>query len=60
MLSGLRHPYQQGDIGVVKEGAYADMLIVDGNPLDNIEVLTDPEKNLRLIMKDGVVYKKAL
>jgi len=58
--SGKRHPYQEGSIGVIKEGAYADLLIVEGNPLEDISLLADPEKNLILIMKDGKVYKNKL
>ena len=59
-LSGKRHPYQQGPLGVISEGAYADLLIVDGNPLENIELLANPKMNLKLIMKDGKIYKNKL
>ena len=59
-LSGKRHPYQEGDLGVIKTGAYADLLLVDGNPLENLEVMTDPENNFRIIMKDGVLHKNTL
>lgn len=55
-LSGKRNPYP-GQIGVVREGALADLLLVDGNPLENIALIGDPEKNFLLIMKDGVIYK---
>jgi imidazolonepropionase-like amidohydrolase len=55
-LSGKRSPYH-GKIGVIEPGAFADMLIVDGSPLQNINLLADPEKNFLLIMKDGVIYK---
>jgi imidazolonepropionase-like amidohydrolase len=58
-LSGPRNPYQ-GKIGVLEAGAFADMLVVDGNPLENINLLNDPEKNLAVIMKDGSVYKNTL
>lgn len=58
-LSGDRSPYP-GKIGVIEEGAYADLLLIDGDPLKNIEILADPEKSLALIMKDGVVYKNTL
>lgn len=58
-LSGERNPYP-GALGVVEEGAYADLLLVDGNPLENIALLADPEKNLRVIMKDGKIYKNTL
>ena len=41
----------------MKEGALADLLLVDGNPLARIEVLGDPAKNFDVIMKDGKIYK---
>ena len=59
-LTGPRNPYQDGPLGVIKEGAYADLLIVDGNPLKDIRVLEDPENTLRIIMKDGKIYKNTL
>jgi imidazolonepropionase-like amidohydrolase len=39
----------------LKKGAYADLLLVDGNPVENLAILADPAKNLRVIMKDGKV-----
>ena len=59
-LAGKRSPYPDGKLGVIEEGAYADLLIVDGNPLEDIAVLTRPEQTLRLIMKDGKIYKNTL
>ncbi|NJK88939.1 MAG: amidohydrolase family protein [Myxococcales bacterium] len=59
-MSGPRHPYQEGPLGVIAEGAYADILLVDGNPLENINLLDDPRANFDIIMKDGVIYKNAL
>ena len=58
-LSGPRNPYQDGDLGVLAEGAYADMLLVSGNPLEDLGLVTNPD-NLRVIMKDGVIYKNEL
>lgn len=58
-LSGARNPYPH-KLGVIEEGAYADLLIVDGNALQNIQLLENPQQNLLLIMKDGVVYKNSL
>ena len=55
-LSGLRSPYQ-GKLGVVEEGALADLLLVDGDPLTDISVLEDPANNLLVVMKDGRIYK---
>ncbi|HLO82857.1 MAG TPA: amidohydrolase family protein [Chitinophagaceae bacterium] len=59
-LSGERNPYQAGKLGQISEGAYADVILVDGNPLKDISLLADPEKNFSLIMKDGVIYKNNL
>jgi imidazolonepropionase-like amidohydrolase len=58
-LSGLRNPYP-GKLGVVEEGALADLLLVDGNPIDNIKLIEDPAKNFLVIMKGGKVYKNAV
>jgi imidazolonepropionase-like amidohydrolase len=58
-LSGKRNPYP-GKLGVVEEGALADLLLVDGDPITNIKLIEDPEKNLLVIMKDGRIYKNAL
>ncbi|HUA28524.1 MAG TPA: amidohydrolase family protein [Streptosporangiaceae bacterium] len=49
-----------GQVGVVAPGAFADLLVVDGNPLQDIRVLTTPERTLKLIMKSGQVYKNEL
>ncbi|MCX2743838.1 amidohydrolase family protein [Mangrovivirga sp. M17] len=59
-LSGPRHPYKEGPLGVIKEGAYADLIIVDGNPLEDLNLVADPENNFVVIMKDGKVYKNTL
>lgn len=58
-LSGPRNPYP-GKLGVIEEGAYADLLLINGNPIADIRVLTNPEENLALIMKDGEIYKNIL
>lgn len=58
-LSGLRSPYP-GRLGVVEAGALADLLLVDGDPLANLELLADPGRTLLVIMKDGVVHKNTL
>ena len=55
-LSGPRAPYQ-GKLGVVEVGALADLLLVDGDPLANIDLLADPQKHFTIIMKDGVIHK---
>lgn len=58
--SGPRAPYQDGPLGVIKAGAYADLILVDGNPLEDINLVADPEQHFDLIMKDGKIYKNAV
>jgi len=58
-LSGPRNPYPL-KLGVIEEGAYADLILVDGNPLENIQLVADPDKKFLLIMKDGIIYKNTL
>ena len=58
-LSGSRNPYP-GDLGVIKEGAFADMLLINGNVLENIQLLENPDDNILLIIKDGQIYKNKL
>jgi imidazolonepropionase-like amidohydrolase len=55
-LSGLRSPYE-GKLGVVEEGALADLLLVDGDPTEDIHLIETPDKSFLAIMKDGVFYK---
>ncbi len=71
-LSGPRNPYKEGRLGVIEEGAYADIILVDGNPLEDITVIggntawfdADPEwtpiDTIDVIMKDGIIYKNTL
>ena len=58
-LSGPRNPYP-GKLGVVREGALADLLLVDGNPLENIQLIADPARNFVVTMKDGKIYKNTV
>jgi len=58
-LSGPRNPYP-GKLGVVEPGAFADLLLVDGNPLENLALVADPAKSFVVIMKDGAIYKNTL
>ncbi|HEY1823588.1 MAG TPA: amidohydrolase family protein [Trebonia sp.] len=51
---------REGELGVIAPGALADLLVIDGNPLDDIRVLTTPDQTLKLIMKDGQLYKNEL
>ena len=50
----------EGLIGVAAPGAFADLIAVDGNPLDDLGVLQDPQHRLKLIMKDGAIYKNQI
>jgi len=52
-------PYPEGELGVVKEGAYADLLLVAGNPLETLDTVTNTD-NIKIIMKDGKIYKNSL
>ena len=51
---------QEGRLGAIAAGAYADLLIVDGDPLTDVGVMLDPEKNLKFVMKDGIIHKNEL
>ena len=55
-LSGPRNPYP-GRLGVVEPGALADLLLVDGDPIANIDLLADPGRSVVVIMKAGRIYK---
>ncbi len=57
-LSGPRDPYP-GKLGVVREGALADLLLVDGDPIANLNLIADPGKSFRVIMKHGKIYKNS-
>ncbi|WP_298176942.1 amidohydrolase family protein [Saccharomonospora sp.] len=74
-LSGNRDPYQSptaaesdgaartphhNHLGVIAEGAWADMLLIDGDPTRDLSLLGDPDTNLRLIIKDGRIHKNTL
>ena len=58
--SGPKNPYKEGALGVIEIGAYADMILVDGNPLEDIAVLADYDNNIKLIIKDGETYKNTI
>ena len=72
-LTGGQNPYPTGPLGVIEEGAYADILLIDGNPLEDItliggskELFDAPDRKagdipaMDMIMKDGVIYKNTL
>lgn len=58
-MCGPRNPYP-GKLGVIEKGALVDLLVIDGNPLDKIELMATPEKSFMVIMKDGTIYKNTL
>ena len=58
-LSGPRNPYP-GKLGVVEEGALADLLLVDGDPIANLKLVEDPAKNFIVIMKNGKIHKNLI
>jgi imidazolonepropionase-like amidohydrolase len=58
--SGTKNPYREGPLGVIKEGAYADILLVEGNPVKDVAVMADWKNNLKVIMKDGKIFKNTL
>ena len=72
MSGDFMNPYPDGKLGVIEEGAYADILLIDGNPLEDFSVMGTSDKwfdgpvrpespeTIRLIMKDGKIYKNTL
>ncbi|RKE23573.1 amidohydrolase family protein [Streptomyces sp. TLI_171] len=59
-LAGERDPYRHAPLGVIRPGAWADFLIVNGDPTKDITLLADPETNLALIVKNGRIHKNQL
>jgi imidazolonepropionase-like amidohydrolase len=59
-MSGERNPYKEAKLGVIQENAWADVLLVNGDPTKDINVLKDFERNLLVIIKDGNIYKNTL
>lgn len=58
--TGEMNQYKYGSLGVIEEGAYADMILVDGNPLEDLSLIKDYKTNFKLIMKDGMIWKNTL
>jgi imidazolonepropionase-like amidohydrolase len=58
-MSGPRNPYP-GTLGVIQKGAHADMILCEGNPTEDLDLVADPDQNFRVIMKAGTVYKNTL
>lgn len=55
----MRAPYA-GAVGVIEDGAMADILVVDGDPEESLDFLIEPETSLRAIMKGGVFARNTL
>ncbi len=58
-MSGPKNPYKEARVGVIEKGAYADIILFDGNPLKGLKILEDFER-MKLVMKDGKIYKNSL
>jgi imidazolonepropionase-like amidohydrolase len=58
-MSGPRNPYP-GKLGVIETEAFADLLLIDGDPIADIQLIANPEKNIKIIMKDGRIFKNAI
>jgi imidazolonepropionase-like amidohydrolase len=56
--SGGMNPYKDGPLGIIAEGAYADVILVDGDPLEDIDMIG--RDHVRVVIKDGVIYKNTL
>lgn len=59
-MTGAEIVRMEGKLGIIEPGAIADVLVVDGNPLKNLELLQNQGRDLSLIMKDGRIYKNRL
>jgi imidazolonepropionase-like amidohydrolase len=58
-LGGERNPYP-GRLGVVEPGALADLLLVNGNPLDDLSLIVSPQTSFAVIMKDAIIWHNQL
>ena len=58
--SGTKNPYREGPLGVIEVGAYADMILVEGNPLKDVAVLADYDNNIKVVIKDGEIFQNSL
>jgi imidazolonepropionase-like amidohydrolase len=60
MKTGPKNPWKEAQLGTLIEGSYADVILVNGNPLKGVAVLADFENNIPFVMKDGRIYKNKL
>ncbi|NIL74880.1 hypothetical protein RhoFasB10_00972 [Rhodococcus sp. B10] len=59
-MAGERNSYASAKLGIIAPGAWADMLVVEGNPIEDLSLITDPQKNFKVIIKGGVIEKNSL
>jgi imidazolonepropionase-like amidohydrolase len=59
MKTGPKNPYKEAQLGTLNEGSYADVILVDGNPLESTAVLEDSD-NVVVVMIDGEIHKNLL
>lgn len=59
-LSGERNPYVDAKLGVIKAGAWADLILVDGNPLKDFKLIYQFDDKFSLIIKNGDIIKNNL
>ncbi len=59
-MTGERLPYRDYKLGQITVGSYADIILVEGNPLEDVSILGDWENRIDLVMKDGVIYRSEL
>lgn len=59
-MSGQRNPYKEAKLGVLQDGAWADMILVNGDPTRNINLIADADRNFVVIIKNGIIYKDTM
>lgn len=59
-MAGERNTYRDGKLGVIEKGSWADLLLVDGDPIADLSLIGDPETNFKLIVKAGQIVKNTL
>jgi imidazolonepropionase-like amidohydrolase len=59
-MTGPKNPYKEGPLGVIQPGAYADLILVQGDPTQDVAVLADYDANINFVMKDGKVFKNTM
>jgi len=60
MKTGPKNPWKEAQLGTLLEGSYADVILVNGNPLEGVSVLADYDNNIPFVMGNGRIYKNKL